>query len=209
MFRTNTMENSIKSSTSVFQPMTELKITVRNGIHLSAIRSSDKAALLEHLYSTDVYATTLNIPHPYSGTDADWWIQKRIEHTKRLGKEVTFAIRAAQDKLIGVVGADSLELGNTHAAEIGYWLARPFWRQGIMTDAVRAYVDYAFGELHLLRLTAHVLEFNTGSARVLEKNGFKLEGSLRKHFRKDEQLLDARFYGLLKRDVPQQKLNGG
>ena len=193
----------------VLQSMAELKITVRNGVHLSAIQSSDKAALLEHLYSTDVYTTTLNIPHPYSETDADWWIQKRIEHTKRLGREVTFAIRFAQDKLIGVVGADSLEPGITHTAEIGYWLARPFWGQGIMTDAVRAYIEHAFGELQLLRLTAHVLEFNAGSARVLEKNGFKLEGSLRKHFRKDEQLLDARFYGLLRRDVLQKKPDGG
>jgi ribosomal-protein-alanine N-acetyltransferase len=176
------------------------KITVRDGVSLSGIRQEDKAALLEHLQSRDVYATTLNIPHPYLETDADWWIQRRIERTQRLGIEVSFAIRAAQDKLIGVVSADSLESGTSHTAEIGYWLARPFWGQGIMTDAVKAYVEYAFDELQLLRLTAHVLESNIGSARVLEKNGFKLEGNLRKHFRKDGQLLDARFYGLLKED---------
>jgi RimJ/RimL family protein N-acetyltransferase len=39
---------------------------------------------------------------------------------------------------------------------------------------------------------------------VLEKNGFKLEGRLRKHFRKDDELLDARFYGLLKEEVLSQ-----
>ena len=71
-----------------------------------------------------------------------------------------------------------------------------------MTDAVRTYVTYAFSELRLLRLTAHVFEFNVGSARVLEKNGFKLEGRLRKHLRKDDKLLDARIYGLLKEDLP-------
>ncbi|MGH9968651.1 MAG: GNAT family N-acetyltransferase [Pyrinomonadaceae bacterium] len=103
--------------------------------------------------------------------------------------------------LIGVVSADNLELGATHMGEIGYWLAQPYWGQGIMTAAVRDYVRYAFDELRLLRLTAHVLEFNAGSARVLEKNGFKLEGRLRKHIRKDGELLDARFYGLLKEDV--------
>ena len=178
----------------------ERKIKVRDGVSLSGIRQADKAALLEHLQSRDVYATTLNIPHPYLETDADWWIQRRIERTQRLGKEVSFAIRGKQDKLIGVVSADSLESGASHTAEIGYWLASSFWGQGIMTDAVTAYVEYAFNELQLLRLTAHVLESNIGSARVLEKNGFKLEGNLRKHFRKDGQLLDARFYGLLKED---------
>ena len=181
--------------------MTQLKITVREGVHLSGIQQTDKPALLEHLDSRDVYNSTLNIPHPYTETDADWWIDKRIEHTKRIGKEVSFAIRDDEGKLIGVVSADSFEPGTSHRAEIGYWLARAWWGQGVMTDAVRAYVRYAFDELQLLRLTAHVFEFNVGSARVLEKNGFKLEGRLRKHISKDGQLLDGRLYGLLKEDL--------
>lgn len=181
--------------------LTERKIQVREGLYLSGIRQTDTPALLEHLHSKDVYRTTLNIPHPYAESDADWWIHKRLEHTKMLGTEVTFAIRDATGKLIGVVGADSLELGPAYRAEIGYWLARPCWGQGIMTDAVRAYVKYAFGALDLRRLTAHVLEFNIASARVLEKNGFKVEGYLRKHFRKDGEVFDARFYGLLKEEA--------
>src|SRR2546428_493540 len=124
----------------VSSQMTRLKIKVREGMHLSGIKQKDKPALLEHLQSQDVYKTTLNIPHPYLETDADSWIQKRIEHSKRLGKEVSFAIRDGRSKLIGVVSADILELDTAHKAEIGYWLARPFWGQGIMTDAVRAYV---------------------------------------------------------------------
>lgn len=180
--------------------MTDLKIMVRDGVHLSGVRETDKPALLEHLQSKDVYKTTLSIPHPYLEADADWWIQKRIEHTKKVGKETCFAIRDAKGELIGGVGADSLDPGTTHKAEIGYWLAKPFWGQGIMTDAVRAYVSYAFGELQLERLTAHTFESNVASARVLEKNGFQLEGRLRKHLSKDGELIDARFYGLLKED---------
>ncbi|MGH9880451.1 MAG: GNAT family N-acetyltransferase, partial [Pyrinomonadaceae bacterium] len=88
-----------------------------------------------------------------------------------------------------------------HRVEFGYWLARPYWGQGIMTDAVRVFVRYAFSELGLLRLTAHVFESNIASARVLEKNGFKLEGHLREHFIKDGKLIDVRFYGLLKEDL--------
>ena len=70
-----------------------------------------------------------------------------------------------------------------------------------MTDAVRAYVHYAFHELNLTRLTARTFDFNLASARVLEKNGFKLEGRLRKHLLKDGKLIDARFYGRLKEDL--------
>jgi [ribosomal protein S5]-alanine N-acetyltransferase len=169
-------------------------------MHLSSIQHLDKPALLEHLYSKDVYNTTLNIPHPYREADADWWIQRRIKQQEILGTEICFAIRDAEAKLIGVVSADDFEVSTTHRAEIGYWLARDYWGQGIMTDALRAYVRYAFLELQLQRLTAHVFEFNVGSARVLEKNGFKLEGRLRKHICKDGELLDGRFYGLLKEE---------
>lgn len=180
--------------------MTQFKIAVRDGVHLSGLQLTDKPALMEHLNSKDVYNSTLNIPHPYSEADADWWIHKRIEHARRIGQEVSFAIRDAEGKLIGVVSADDLEPGTTHRAEIGYWIARAYWGQGIMTDVVRAFVGYAFAELQLVRLTAHVFEFNAASARVLEKNGFKLEGRLRKHISKDGQLLDGRVYGLLKEE---------
>jgi len=181
--------------------MTELKIRLRDGLHLSSLEPDDKPALLEHLHSRDVYNTTLNIPHPYLEAHADSWMQKRAEHTRSCGKEVTFAIRNAEGKLIGIVSADNLEPGTTHRAEIGYWLAKPYWGQGIMTDAVKAYVEHAFRELQVIRLTAHVFEMNAASARVLEKNGFKLEGRFRKHLCKDGEFLDARFYGLLKEDA--------
>ena len=213
--------------------MADFRIPVRHDLYLSSVHEGDKAALLEHLQSKDVYTTTLNIPHPYTETDADFWIHKRLQITKRQGIEVTFAIRDAKDKLIGVIGADDLEVSRrsvtenrqrdntrptsstilnsgleyrSHRAEIGYWLAQPFWGQGIMTDAVRAFVTYAFNELELQRLTAHVFQKNLASARVLEKNGFKLEGELRQHFLKDGEPLDARLYGLLRADFVRFKL---
>jgi RimJ/RimL family protein N-acetyltransferase len=179
--------------------MIKLRINLRDGLYLSSVLRADKGALLEHLRTRAVYDTTMNIPFPYSVADADWWIRTRIEHTRKQNKEVTFAIRD-EGRLIGVVSADSFDIGTSHRAEIGYWLAPRYWGQGIMTDAVRAFVKYAFEELQVLRLTAYVLEFNSASARVLEKNGFTLEGRLRKHFRKDGELIDARLYGLLKED---------
>jgi ribosomal-protein-alanine N-acetyltransferase len=180
--------------------MSEEKLQVRQNIYLSSVTPADKAALLECLETRDVYQTTLNIPYPYSGSDADWWINKRIEKTIERGIEATFAIRDA-GKLIGVLGADNFEGATSHRAEIGYWLAKPYWGAGLMTDVVGVFVRYAFDQLKLLRLTAHVFELNIASARVLEKNGFILEGRLRKHFRKDGQLIDARVYGLLKEDM--------
>lgn len=181
--------------------MAESRLNFREGFHLSGVRPDDKTALVEHFKAKEIYDTTLNIPYPYTEADADRWLGRRIESTRTQGKEVTFAVRRDDGWMIGAVGADSLRLGESHRAEIGYWLARPYWGRGMMTDAVRAYVRYAFGELDLLRLTAHVLTVNVGSARVLEKNGFRLEGRLRKHFRKGEALHDAFCFGLLREDL--------
>lgn len=183
-----------------YEPTT-WRIAVRDGFVLSPIRETDKQALFEHLQAKEISETTLTIPYPYAEADAESWIQKRLDHTKRVGKHVSLVIRDFDSKLIGAVGADSLEPGTTHRGEIGYWLAKPYWGKGIMTDAVRAFVAYAFAELEVERLIAHVFDFNLSSARVLEKNGFKLEGYLRKHYRKAGKLFDARLYGLLKEEL--------
>lgn len=180
--------------------MSQLIIKVRPDVYLSPICEADKSAMLEYLSSIDVHLTTLNIPHPYHEENAEAWIRKRMQHTEHVGAEVSFAIRDENRKMIGAVGADSHQPGISHRAEIGYWLAKPHWGRGIMTDVVDSYITYAFAELQLLKLVAHVFDFNTASARVLEKNGFKLEGHLKKHYMKNGKLVDARIYGLLKED---------
>ena len=103
---------------------------------------------------------------------------------------------AAAEELLGGCGFEGVSYG--HCAEIGYWLARPFWGQGIMTEVVRALCGFAFAEWKLVRITAHVFDFNAASARVLEKNGFSLEGLLRKHHRKAGRFLDSRLYALVR-----------
>jgi len=59
------------------------------------------------------------------------------------------------------------------SAEIGYWLAEPYWGRGIMTGAVRAVIDYAIKELPLNRIFAAPFSPNLASFRFLEKTGFQ------------------------------------
>lgn len=176
------------------------RIQLRPDVYLSSIRESDKAAVTEYLSDRDIHLNTLTIPHPYTEADAEMWIRRRLEHHQRVGNEVSFAIRNDDDKMIGAIGADNFEPDTDYKAEIGYWLAKPFWGTGIMTEAVGAFIRYAFDEFMLEKIVAHVFELNAGSARVLEKNGFQLEGRLRKHYLKNGEMVDARVYGLLKED---------
>jgi ribosomal-protein-alanine N-acetyltransferase len=50
--------------------------------------------------------------------------------TQQQGRPVHWAIRNATNHLIGGIGFDGFQVGKSHRAEIGYWLAKPFWGQG-------------------------------------------------------------------------------
>lgn len=59
--------------------------------------------------------------------------------------------------------------------ELGYRLARPFWRHGYATEAAAAVRDYGFSVLCLPRLIALIDPQNTASIRVVEKVGMRYE----------------------------------
>jgi ribosomal-protein-alanine N-acetyltransferase len=175
-----------------------MRIVVNDQVHLSEFSSSDKDALIEHLNDRDIYERTLRIPSPYTDASADEWLALVAKITKQKGQPVQFAIRSADDALLGGCGFDGFQIGKSHRAEVGYWLAKPFWGRSIMTAVVQRVCQHAFEEFGLVKITAHVFTYNPASARVLEKCGFQEEGLLRKHFFKDGQFIDARLFALLR-----------
>lgn len=174
-----------------------MKLVVNDRIHLSEFLPSDKPALLEHLKEKEIYDRTLRIPYPYTESDADEWLALTTKLTEQQGQQVHWAIRNQETLLIGGCGFDGFQIGKSHRAEIGYWLAKPYWGQGIMPAVVHNLCQFAFTKWKLAKITAHVFSFNIASARVLEKCSFEQEGYLRKHYLKDSQLIDARLYARL------------
>jgi [ribosomal protein S5]-alanine N-acetyltransferase len=177
-----------------------MKLAVNDRVHLSEVRISDKQALIQYLNDREIYDRTLRIPYPYTEASADEWLALSAKKTEQAGRPIHFAIRVAADALIGVLGFDGPQEGSPHRAEIGYWLAKPYWGQGIMSAVVRRLCRHAFEELGLAKITANVFAYNPASARVLEKCGFQQEGFLRKHFLKDGALLDGKLFALLRPD---------
>jgi RimJ/RimL family protein N-acetyltransferase len=165
---------------------------------LTEVRPADKPALVKQLNDKEIYDRTLRIPYPYTDTHAEEWLALVAKITQEQGRPVQWAIRNAEDHLIGACGFNDFQMGKSHRAEIGYWLARQWRCQGIMTAVVQRMCQYAFEEFGLVKIIAHVNATNPASARVLEKCGFQEEGFLRKHFLKDGQFLDARLFGLLR-----------
>jgi RimJ/RimL family protein N-acetyltransferase len=175
-----------------------MKIIVNDQVHLSEFRSSDKPALVQHLNDREIYDRTLRIPSPYSDASADEFLALVAKVTKQQCQPVYWAIRNADDALIGGCGFDGFHLSESHHAEVGYWVAKPFWNRGIMTAVVQRMCRHAFEEFGLVKITAHVFSHNPASARVLKKCSFQEEGYLRKHFLKDGRFIDARLLALLR-----------
>ncbi|MDB5310426.1 MAG: N-acetyltransferase [Gemmataceae bacterium] len=81
-------------------------------------------------------------------------------------------------KPIGAVGCFWASQPN-RTMELGYWLAEPFWGRGLIVEACQEVVRYSFTMCGPERMQARVIAGNTASVRVLEKLGFRLEGTLR------------------------------
>jgi [ribosomal protein S5]-alanine N-acetyltransferase len=173
-----------------------MRIAIHDHYSLTEIRPDDKPAFVEHLNDREIYERTLRIPFPYRESDADRFLALVRSETDRLGGPCHFAIRDSHEALVGCCGFNDIVPG--HRAELGYWLARPFWGRGIMTATVAAARDYALTQWQLVRISAHVFVLNTASARVLEKNGFTCEGLHRKQFLKDGRFLDARTFAFIR-----------
>jgi len=83
-------------------------------------------------------------------------------------------------------------------ADIGYWLGVPYWNQGYMTEAVRLVCHFSFVYLDAARAYATAFTSNVASRKVLEKNGFSVDGTLRHHVLKRGEWHDEWFLTLLR-----------
>lgn len=86
-------------------------------------------------------------------------------------------------------------------AEIGYDLAKAYWNQGFMTEALAEAIDFGFGSMKLNRIEALVHPHNLASIRLLEKLGFQNEGILRDYYFQGEMFHDSLRFSLLRREI--------
>ncbi|HEX2441876.1 MAG TPA: GNAT family protein [Methylomirabilota bacterium] len=157
-------------------------------------RRGDEASLVRHANNRNVSRNLRDrFPYPYTAADADAWISSMVGQAP----PTSLAIEV-QGEVVGGIG---LQLGTDvqrRSAEIGYWLAEPFWGRGIATEALRAMTAYAFEQFDLVRLEAGVFSWNPASGRVLEKCGYVLEGRARAAVVKDGRTGDRLLYGLIR-----------
>lgn len=156
---------------------------------------NDKESLMAICNAADRSYLSGRLPFPYTEADADWWLNMVEGHD---GKDGIFRSVSVDGMIVGNISVEQKSDVYGKDAEIGYLLITEKWSQGIMTEAVGQICDIAFSSLDIIRITGLVYEPNSGSRRVLEKNGFLLEGILKNAVVKEGRVYDLCVYGKLK-----------
>ncbi len=130
-------------------------------------------------------------PHPYTQEDGKSFIQFA---TKDNPIHI-FAIEV-NGQAVGCISIHPLDDIHRKNAELGYWLAEPFWGKGIITNAIKEMVAHAFKNYDINRIFAIPFGTNIGSQKVLEKAGFVVEGKFEKTIFKNGVYFDELVYAI-------------
>lgn len=141
-------------------------------LHLRQIRREDQPHIFAGLSHPDVirhygvwYATLEE-----TAAQMDWYDQLWAGQTG-----IWWAIWEG-GTFVGACGLNDWKPQH-RTAELGYWLLPSFQGRGLMREALEAALGYGFGAMHLHRVEAFVETGNDASARLLERLGFRLEGT--------------------------------
>lgn len=136
---------------------------------------------------------TDGFPHPYTHENGKAFIDFATKD--RPVRIFAIEINGQAAGGIGIHPQSDIHCKN---AELGYWLAEPFWGHGIISKAVSEMVGFAFKTYDINRLFARPFGTNLASQRVLEKNGFMLEARFEKAIFKNGEYLDELIYSIRK-----------
>lgn len=166
--------------------------------YLQQIRAADQAFIFEGLSHPEVvtfYGVSYN---SYEGTVA------QLAFFDSIWKEKTGCWWKIVEKETGLpVGACGMNYYSAEheKAETGYWLLPPHWKKGIMQEVMPAMIQHLFTNWKLHRLEAIIEAGNETSCRLVEKLGFRYEGTLRDAEIKRGRRISLLMYSLLKSDL--------
>lgn len=163
-------------------------------IELKKWSDADFASISEIFTRCDRRFLSDALPMPYTQAHAQAWYTSTV--LKKDGIDGLYRIIYADGIPAGVVSADRKPGSNFACdAELGYLMLPEYCGRGVMSAALELFLSELCPTLDLLRVSAQVFAPNRASARVLEKNGFILEGVLPSAVLKDDHVYDLLLYG--------------
>jgi RimJ/RimL family protein N-acetyltransferase len=168
------------------------------GIVLRPVKLSDGKGLLPHVRDKEISRFT-GIPHPYRREYMTEFLTRVVKEMKA-GRRFVFVIRRYDsEEPLGVIDLMP-RYPQWRRLELGYWLGRRFWNQGIMTQAVKLVLQFAFETLKLHRVDVGHFDSNEASRRVIEKCWFRREGVSREGAFAGGRWYNLVDYGLLEQE---------
>ncbi len=164
-------------------------------LHLRLAQREDAAEIL-HLRSDRELLRYLDRDPCKDLTEAKEWIQRNQDDFKNnLGLNWVITLQP-ESKVIGTIGLWRFDLPN-HRAEIGYTLKTNYQGKGLMSEAMRAVLEFSFHSLNFHSIEANVNPENEPSKRLLERHGFRQEAYFRENYYYNGHFLDSAIYCLL------------
>lgn len=179
--------------------MDNLEINVNENLILRTFKLEDADRLF---YLVDSSRLQLRewlpwVDNTKSPDDSRKFIETVIEEFKN-GKTIELGI-FYKEELVGVVATHAINKSNRHTS-LGYWLATEYNGKGIMTESVKALLNYLFTEKNLHRIVIKAATGNNRSRAIPEKLGFKAEGVERDGEWLYDHFVDLQVYSLLEEE---------
>jgi len=168
-----------------------------DNLSIRAYKASDIDSLVANADEKEVWRNLRDrFPHPYTKKDAREWIELASDF-----RPVTNFAITVDDQCVGGIGLALNQDVHRKSGEIGYWLGKKFWGQGIVSRLLGPTTDYFFSEHDIVRIYAFVFDWNPASARVLKKAGYECEGRLKKSVFKDGNYCDQLMFARIKQEL--------
>ena len=149
---------------------------------LRPLRAGDAGTIHRLVNDWGVVRMLSRLPFPYPRHLTDEWIASTAVQMQD-GRAWHFAIIDGQslpERLLGCLGI-RIDAA-TRSGDLGYWIGRSFWNNGVAGEVARRLSHWALANLPIDRLTAQVATDNPASSAVLRRIGFRETGSGRQPF---------------------------
>jgi len=138
--------------------------------------TTDAAAVFEG-WAQDPDVTRFLVWRPHQSIEDTLSFLSQCEAAWNQGEEFVWMF---EEKTTGQLVGSLSACPGVHGVSLGYLMARDSWGQGLMTEALRSVAHWWLGREGIFRVWATCDVENLASARVLERAGFSLEGTLRR-----------------------------
>jgi [ribosomal protein S5]-alanine N-acetyltransferase len=155
-------------------------------------QTSDLSSLVRYANNFNIAKNmTDQFPHPYSSENGKTFIEMATSSSPP--HILAIEINGEACGGIGIHPQKDIQRKN---AELGYWLAEPYWGKGIISRAISRIVEYGFTHWDINRIFARPFGTNLASQKALEKAGFNLEAKFERSLIKNGEYLDELIYAI-------------